>query len=295
MHSSHLFSHEDLSHIAARGISVEAVLAQIESLRQGFPDTLVHRPCTLHDGIQPIEADNVVRLTESYARAAAAERVMSFVPAAGAASRMFKPLLSFLNHPERIDQALGQTTLADNDQDGRDFRQFIGGLKHFAFHDDLQDVLSQNGLNLQFLLDHHQYQLILECLLTSQGLNYANLPKGLLKFHAYEDHQRTPFAEHLMESSLYIRSRKNAVDIDFTVPNQHVDVIRTHIDDFIRKHFEDPSHFHVSLSVQDRSTDTIAVELDNRPFRTENGQLLFRPGGHGSLLKNLASTQGDII
>jgi len=295
MQSSTIFNATDLEQISARGMTVEGLLAQLARLEQGFPFLPLQRPCTVHDGIDLIEEADVQTLTAVYTQAAGDGRVMSFVPASGAASRMFKPLLSFLNRYERIDRELVLTTVANDDADGRDLQQFADGINHFAFYRNLGHVLSQHSLDLQVLLKHGQYRIILEHLLTSKGLDYANLPKGALPFHRYIDHQRTPFHEHIVESSLFTRSYKHMTKIHFTVSKQHYNMILDHINTIISSQKQDKSIFDISLSTQNLSSDVIAVDLEDRPFLTNEGSLLFRPGGHGALIENLNSVEGDII
>jgi Domain of unknown function (DUF4301) len=169
MQPSTIFNPTDLAQISARGMTAEGVLAQLERFEQGFPFLPLQRPCTVHDGIDLIEEADVQTLTAAYTQAAADGRVMSFVPASGAASRMFKPLLSFLNRYERIDRALVLACLTNDNADGRDFQQFTDRIKHFAFYSNLESVLSQHGLDIQVFLKCGQYRSILEYLLTSKG------------------------------------------------------------------------------------------------------------------------------
>src|SRR5262249_8036669 len=140
-----------------------------------------------------------------------------------------------------------------------------------------------------------RYQDILTYLLTASGLNYANLPKGLIPFHRYADHSRTPLEEHLLEAAAYAQDQHHTARVHFTVPPEHQEVMREHIETIRHRRERSGCRYVVTFSVQKPSTDTIAVDQHNEPFRDETGQLVFRPAGHGALLENLNDVQGDII
>ena len=273
-----LFSEEDIRQIKSRGMTVEEVSRQIEVFKKGFPFARLRRPCRLDDGIIALGRDDLKRLEKVYSEAAVERQAIKFVPASGAASRMFKLLLAF------------------NDKyDRKTLLRFIRELKHFAFYDDLKSVMSRDGLNLDTLKGEDKFKLVLDYILTPRGLGLSRLPKGLIRFHRYPDHSRTPFEEHLVEAASYTRDRQGIARVHFTVSLGHEFSIKKHIKE-TRARFEKPeTRFEVTYSTQEASTDTIAVDLDNRPFRGKDGRLLFRPGGHGALLKNMIDLKGDII
>jgi len=288
---SHIFSQDERKQIEHHGMKVEEIASQIEMFKRGFAFTKLHRPCTLHDGITVIEPENYQKLFDMYAAAAAAGRVMKFVPASGAASRMFRALLAVYSRYESSDAPW----VAGEDADTQDFLQFIKEIKRFAFYDDLHAVLAVHGLDLEAHLAPETYKTVLEYFLTPQGLNYANLPKGLLKFHRYADHCRTPFEEHLVEAAAYTQDANGMARLHCTITPEHSEAAASYLEAVKSRYEAAGVRYEISFSTQKMSTDTIAVDLENRPFHDHQGQLVFRPAGHGALLANLSDLQGDII
>ncbi len=290
-----LLSEEDIKQIEARGMTREKVTSQIDTFKKGFPFARLLRPCTVGDGIRVLRKADLDRLGEAFSEAALAGRVMKFVPASGSATRMFKFLLSFHNRHELIDEKTMRTERERNDPDYAKFLQFIREIKKFAFYDDLKFVMSQDGLDVEGLMSKGEYKPILEYVLFSPGLNLAHVPKGLIKFHAYPERSRTPFEEHLVEATGYATDNDNVARVRFTVSPEHEGPIRDHLKDVLRFYEKLGVRFEIALSVQKASTDTIAVDLDNKPFRGEDGGLVFRPGGHGALLENLNALKADLV
>jgi hypothetical protein len=181
------------------------------------------------------------------------------------------------------------------DRDCQLFHQLLAKLDRLAFVDDLRRVMAQDGSSLNEVLAQGQYQVFLSYLLTPRGLNYANLPKGLIPFHRYIDHIRTPFEEHLVEAAAYTQDSSGVARIHFTVPVEHQDAIVTYLHSRLPLYERADCHFQLTFSTQKPSTDTIAVDQYNQPFHDSQGNLVFRPGGHGALLENLADLQGDLI
>src|SRR5262249_52958875 len=164
----------------------------------------------------------------------------------------------------------------------------------FAFYDDLHAVMAQHGLDLETQLDHGTYKTVLEYLLTPQGLNYANLPKGLLKFHRYADHCRTPFEEHLVEAAAYTQDANGGARLHCTIAPEHYSATFAYFEMVKNRYEATGVRYEITFSTQKMSTDTVAVDLENRLFHDRQGQLVFRPAGHGALLTNLDGLQGDI-
>ena len=247
-----LFSSDDLSQMAGLGIAPEEALRQIELFRNPPPFTRVLRPCRVGDGIRQISKMAEPWLLARFEEAARSGRVAKFVPASGAATRMFKDLLA-------------------------NRETFLENLPRFAFYEDLA------GIPADAVLEH---------LLTEK----AELPKGLLKFHRYPEGSRTPFEEHLVEAADVTRDADGVCRLHFTVSPQHQERFEQLLEE-VRRVYQAlyRCRFEVSFSYQRRSTDTIAVDPDNQPFRQEDGTLLFRPGGHGALLDNLNSLGWDLV
>lgn len=268
-----LFSPADLDQMAAMGIAPREALRQIELFRNPPPFTRVLRPCRIGDGIRTLPKEAEPWLLARFEEAVRRGRIAKFVPASGAATRMFKELLADLNDGAQGDPPAEVRKLLDN-------------LQSFAFVEDLAEVMARDGLDLA-TADRKD---ILEYLLTEKGLGYAELPKGLLEFHRYPEGPRTPLEEHLVEAADYTRDADGTCRLHFTVSPQHQERFEQLLEE-VRGQYEERfgCRFDVSFSNQQPSTDTIAVDPGNRPFRQEDGTLLFRPGGHGALIDNLAS------
>jgi len=287
-----IFTPQDITQIRERGLTPEEVLSQLERFKRGFPYAKLRRPCTLGDGIISLGEADIQRLSALYGKAALCGRSMKFVPASGAATRMFKALMAVYN---RFDQGGEDPGLCSDDPDYQAFLKCMDMIDRFAFYRDLRSVMSRDGLSLEGLLEEKRYRLILDYLLTDRGLNLATLPKGLIPFHVYPDHTRAPFEEHLVEAAAYVRDREGVANLHFTVSQEHRDAFLDHYKRTRVRYESRDTRFKVSFSIQKPSTDTIAVDVDNRPFRDSRGRLLFRPGGHGALLENLSEIGGDII
>lgn len=268
--------------ITAQGKQIETVQMQLASFKQGFPFLSLVAPATPARGIQ-VWSDSQVKDYQSYFEKRASElELVKFVPASGAASRMFKDLFSFLE--------------TDGDELDGFTQKFISQLHQFAFYQDLDALLQQQGESIASLLEKKDYKKLVASLLTDAGLGYGNLPKGLLRFHAYADENRCPAEEHLVEGIQYGVGKNNQVQIHFTVSPEHeagfISEIHRHLSKLQQ---QSEVEFKVSFSHQKKSTDTIAVDALNAPFLEEDGSLLFRPAGHGALLENLNEISADLI
>jgi hypothetical protein len=292
----HDFTEEDLSQIARHGIELDAVKAQLDRFKAPPPYLELSAPCTRGDGIRLIDPADIQGLTKAFGVEARAGRCLKFVPASGAATRMFKTLLKFLNQDEPILREPVSSAAQRGDAEAQELLKFMDGLNRFAFLEDLESVMSDRGLNLGALRREGRFTEILRCLLEETGLNYKNLPKGLLKFHDYGGESRTPFEEHLVEAVDYIADEHGNCSLHFTVSKDHLEAFRgllQTVKPAYEKRYQ--MSFRVDFSFQKTSTDTIAVDLGNQPFRDGKGRLLFRPGGHGALLDNLNHLKGDIV
>ncbi len=288
-------SDADLKQIEARGMTTEKVISQIERFKVGFPYSKLKRACTVGDGISVLHKGDLNRLGEAFSEAALAGRVMKFVPASGAATRMFKFLLSLDNQYDQMDEKAIRAEAESHDPDHREFLDFIAGIKKFAFYDDLRSAMSRDGLDAEDLISKGEYKPILEYLLYSKGLNLAHIPKGLIKFHAYPEASRTPFEEHLVEAARYTKDMNHIARVHFTVSPEHEASIRDHLEKARGLYEKSGIRLEIGFSLQKPSTDTLAVDLENRPFRGDDGRLVFRPGGHGALLENLNELRADLV
>jgi hypothetical protein len=280
-----LFAPRDLLQMDELGISPKEAARQVELFRNPPPYTRVLRPCLPGDGIRSLDESDHPRLLALFEKAARQGRAAKFVPASGAATRMFKALLAELHDEDTED--------SEESEPSPTVRTFLDNLPRFAFHDALAEVMARDGLRL----DEADPRTILDYLLTERGLGYAELPKGLLLFHRYPDDpagHRTPFDEHLVEAAALTRDDSGVCRLHFTVSPRHQPEFESRLA-AVRPWLEERynARFEVSFSEQRRSTDTIAVDPENRPFRQEDGSLLFRPGGHGSLIENLDDLARD--
>ena len=271
-----LFTSRDLRQMAAMGLAPEEAARQVELFRNPPPFTRVLRPCRLGDGIRSLPPDQHGELLAHYDRAARRGRTAKFVPASGAASRMFKDLLAFLAAPPGAEPPPAVRTFREN-------------LHRFAFFEDLIAAMLVDGIDPQAAIRDGDPRRVLGYLLTDDGLGYAECPKGLLPFHRYLEGPRTPFEEHLVEAADVTRSDDGLCLLHFTVSPEHQEDFERLLDR-VRPALEErfDCRFEVSFSSQRRATDTLAVDPGNLPFRLDDGSLLFRPGGHGALIDNLA-------
>lgn len=273
-----MLSENDLSFLQQIGISAESVSEQLTWFEKGFPHLKLIKPASVNDGIvrlSPIEIEKLVEESSMYHGS-----FSKFVPASGAATRMFKELMEY-----RTSKGCEST-----------MEQFTKSLNRFPFFDDLKRILANQGYNIDTLVDHKQFVPIIDALLEPSGLNYGSLPKGLIKFHRYDNGERTAFEEQIAEGIQYVKSDNNSVNIHFTVSPDYEKLFKT----TLSKVSQSINNKHnillnISFSQQKKSTDTVAVTEDNKLFRKNDGNLLFRPGGHGALIENLDELEHDII
>ena len=277
-----MFSPSDIEYIRSRGTTEEKIAAQIDRLRRGATALTLDRPATVGDGIVRVAEDEKPRLVALHDEAAGAGRCLKFVPASGAATRMFRDWHAAFNRGGFGSRA--------------EFEAFAESLPRYAFYEDLRAALSKAGRPAAIPAAEGEEREILDFILNERGLHYACKPKALLKFHRYGDTARTALEEHLVEAALYVKDRSGLCRMHVTVSAEHLDPVRERIER-VRGDYERRFgvHYEIGLSVQSESTDTIAVDLENRPFRARDGRLLFRPGGHGALLYNLQAIEGDIV
>lgn len=275
------FTFEDKAFMQRRGSDPERVQKQFDRFQIGFDYVRLDRAATRGDGIVCLEDEEVEELAEDYAEIIKPLKVVKFVPASGAASRMFKSLIACLHN--------------DTPETRRTVNDFLLRLHEFPFYEALHDIMQQHGHSLEHEIQKQNHRLIISYLLDEKGLNYGNLPKGLLPFHRYPNVIRTATEEHLVEAALYAQNQGQCY-LHFTVSPEHLRDFQT-LTGRVTAQYEQHYgvRYHIDFSVQLPSTDTPAAETDNTPFRDANGQLLFRPGGHGALIHNLNNLDADLI
>lgn len=281
-----MITERDKELLIRKNISTEKFEKQLQCFAEGFPFLKLAAPADTKKGIRvPSESETEKYLAawEAYAQDAAHE-IVKFVPASGAASRMFKDLFAFIDAPYEVP-----TTAFE--------KAFFTQLDKAPYRADLDKAcLNMYGDTMEKLLAAGRYKEIAKALLSSDGLNYGSLPKGLLKFHRYATSARTPMEEHLVEGALYARRKDGSVHIHFTVSPEHRRLFE-HLVETVKPTYEARYgvKYVISFSEQKPSTDTVAANPDNTPFRQEDGSLLFRPGGHGALIENLNDIPADVI
>ncbi len=280
-----MFTEQDKLLFKQKDISQETIEKQLQLFRDGIPYPEITASATVGNGILKLSEEAEDKFISFYDSFMCKNKVQKFVPASGAASRMFKDLFAFMNDED--------ATLSDEKYS--EVKRFFDNIRKFAFYDDLETVISKAGLLINDLLQHQDYKTILEFFLTDKGLNYGQLPKGVLAFHRYGDDYRTALEEHLVEGAHYA-NKNGETNIHFTVSSAHQELfeqIVANVIGMLSATFQ--SRFNIDYSTQLPATDTIAVDENNEPFRNSDGSLLFRPGGHGALIHNLNKLSGDLI
>lgn len=280
-----MLTQKDNEFLAAKGISEQQLQQQLEQFRTGFPFLKLSGAASPENGITMTDNAQQAEYQQAWTEyLEGSHKVLKFVPASGAASRMFKNLFEFLD---------GESDTPDTDF----IKKFFENIHSFAFFDALNDACVVNqGEEIDDLIEQGEYKAVVDVLLGEMGLNYGKLPKGLLQFHAYDDSIRTPLEEHLVEGALYAAGKDGKVNVHFTVSPEHRELFEDLVE---QKKGEYESKFgvkyEISFSEQKSSTDTVAATIDNEPFRNEDGTILFRPGGHGALIENLNELDADVI
>lgn len=262
-----MFTEKDLQQIARHGLAQEAVERQIENFRRGFPFLKVVRAASPGDGVLVLSQAQADTAVARYEKAEGLQ-VVKFVPASGAATRMFKELFEFVNEGKR----------------GKGIDTLIENIRKFAFWPELEAVLPKDADD-KAVVDA----------IVNRGLGYGQKPKGLVTFHAYSEDARKAVEEHLVEGAVYAAAG-GVAKIHFTVSPEHMAGFESLLAEkvpFYEKRFG--IRYDISFSVQKPSTDTIAVNPDNTPFRQDDGTLLFRPAGHGALIENLNEIDAELI
>ena len=282
-----LFNDNDKHFFNEKGITETTILNQIEQFKKGIPFLKLSASAIIPDGIKQFDNEKQLMMCLLFDELSETTKVLKFVPASGAASRMFKDMFSLREKclKNKSDEN-AQTNVA----------VFFNKLPHYAFFKDLKKKLTDDRIDLEKCISESDYLTISEYLLTEKGLNYANTPKALIKFHNYDSFDRAAIEEHFVEAALYCTNQNNEANLHFTISPEHEH-------NFISLINKEIAHYHnlfkvkfnISYSFQKPSTDTIAVDMDNNPFRESDGSLLFRPGGHGALIENLNDCKEQLI
>lgn len=277
---------EDLVQIKSHHLTEEKLKNDLLKFEEGFSNLNILRPATKNDGIISLNQEQLNQYINCFENSSMSR--CKFVPASGAASRMFKDLHHLVNNYDitlSLDENLKSINLTH-------CRDFLNQLRHLAF---ATHVLEKTKLNQQDLdTDQGKIEFI-QYILSEDGLDYSNTPKALIPFHRYSNKSLSAFEEHLLEAKAYA-ALDNKADVHFTISKDHQEKFDQKLQE-VKTAIENETQltFNVNFSYQSPSTDTVAINLDHSLYRNTNGKLLFRPAGHGALIKNLNQLTADII
>jgi len=281
------FNDNDKHLFKEKGITEKSILNQIEIFKKGIPFLRLSASALIDNGIKKFDKEKQIELCRLFDKSSKSISILKFVPASGAASRMFKDMFTLKDkcakgiYDEASEKAVGD---------------FFKRITHFAFFNDLKKVMTDDGIDIEKCISDNDYITTSDYILSEKGLNYANTPKGLIKFHDYGNFVRASVEEHLVEAALYCRNKENQADLHFTISPEHKKSFISLIEKVITNYSNlFKMKFNISYSIQKPSTDTIAVDLNNIPFRDNNGSILFRPAGHGALIENLNDCKEEIV
>ncbi len=282
-----IFSKEDVEQIKAQGLTIKEAEEQVDNFINGFKPMHLKKAATIGDGINSFSKKEIKGFVSLYKNEKNNIKVMKFVPASGAATRMMKDLYSFVDEYKDEKRTPFHTFPL--------VKKLIENIKDFAFYPALEEKMKADKLSVEKCLEKKDYKTIVEYILTEKGLDYGKYPKAWIIFHKNNGDAITPFEEHLMEAAQYCNSNGEA-KIEFSILKEHAKgfkALRDKLVPLYEKQYK--IKYDIGFSFQQHSTDTIAVDMDNKPFHTKEGKLLFRPAGHGALIENLNKLNSDVV
>ncbi len=275
------FSKKDLEQIEGHNLNLAQIERQLENFKKGFPYVSLEKPALIGDGILQVEESKAVDYINAFEDYASNASLVKFVPASGAATRMFKDLYDFKSSFDSSKNSL---------EDFPSAKEVIDNIKHFAFYESLLPF------GVEKALEEKDYLRVVELILEESGLSYGQSPKATIVFHKYDDEVRTSFEEHLVEAAKYCVNNKREVKLHFTISENHKERFSDLLERVRQKYEERFScKYYIEFSEQKSSTDTVAVYLDNSLVRDNEGNIVFRPAGHGALIENLNEINADIV
>ncbi len=286
-------SDDDFISLASHGISIETAARQLAIFREGIIKADLDRPAVINDGILFLDKKEHSFYVDVFEKNKHLYKLKKFVPASGAASRMFKFLVEFRNefgfdfNKETINAYI-------NRKEAQELKVFFAGMEKFPFYGEVIALLKRQNAKYDDLEPDMKHHLFVNAMLAQNAFDFCNKPKGILPFHKYSSHTAVPVEEHLHEGASYAASN-NQSHIHFTVSEPHRPLFEKAIE-LVKAGIEANTNntIHINFSYQDQSTDSISVDENNNPVHVE-GQLAFRPGGHGALINNLDKLDADII
>lgn len=287
-----MYTKEDLKNFKHRDIKAGQVDKQLANFEKGFDYVCLSEPATAGNGIRRISPEEELPLLVSYQEACKTSDIIKMVPASGSASRMFKDLFTFMDEYKGTQEEFLEFV---QDKKTGSIYNFFEKMDELPFYNRLSSVMWADGKDIQKMLLKREYTEVLKYILSKKGLNYGNTPKGLVDFHIYRDFVRTAFDEHIVEGALYCNCG-NAAKLHFTVSEEYMNPFNTRLKK-VTKVFEKMFNvkYNVTFSVQKPSTDTVSIDNEGNILRDSDGNIVFRPGGHGALIYNLNELKADIV
>ncbi|MDO6595535.1 DUF4301 family protein [Oceanihabitans sp. 2_MG-2023] len=286
------FTEKDKLQIASKNLTLEKVNAQIQLFKNGIPFVNLKDAANIGNGILKLSETEKKKAIQFFEDKRNQKSILKFVPASGAATRMFKFLFQFIKEYDVNKESVNSYI---NRNKATELSLFLVGVEKFPFYGQVLDKVKSLISNFNSLTQDEKKLEFIKTMLEPEKLNYGFYPKGLLPFHQYKDHVSTAFEEHLFESALYASSN-NEADLHFTISEKHKNIFDAEfkrVEEIVKA--KTKTKFNISFSYQCQSTDTVAVTPKNDAFREDNGDLLFRPSGHGALLNNLNKLDADVI
>lgn len=272
---------QDINLLRHEGIEPTTAQQQLQQLTNGLPWLKVEKAATTPHEILCLDKNQQEILIKEYEEVLKQNslRIVKFVPASGAASRMFKAIISWLNTPDKTMNP--------------EVENVCNNIKKFAFYNPLNKLCQEKyQKDIPTLFAEQLHRKVLELLLLAKGINLSNQPKGVLPFHCYDNNIiRTPIEEHIVETLAYATPNKGIGQLHLTISKEHEDLFQN----IVKQSATSYPNIHVTFSYQKNSTNTLALDENGQPFRKSNGELLLRPGGHGALIENLSDIDGDIV
>jgi hypothetical protein len=287
-----IFTENDIRQITSKGLNEDKIESQLNLFKSGLPYINLTEAAIVKNGIKKLEDKEKKECIEFYESQQDSLSILKFVPASGAATRMFKSLFNFIESYNPEKESINSFI---NRKKESELSIFLVGIEKLPFYDIITEKLIELYPEFNKFSNDKKNYLFIKTMLDQDKLNYGFYPKGLLPFHKYKDHIATAFEEHLFEAAIYASSN-NKANLHFTISEKYNHIFDSEferIENIVER--KTNTKFNISFSYQKESTDTIAVNHNNEPFREDDGSLYFRPSGHGALLQNLNDLNADII
>ena len=272
-----------------KDISEQEVERQLDTFKNGIPYVNIIDFAKVGNGILKLSGEKKEAFSETYDKSNV--KVVKFTPASGAATRMFKAVHAFLKETEIKEDTISKH-LKQNKYSA--VKRLAEGIEQLPFYKDAKQYAIETYDNFSKHTELEQKTLIIDAIVDPDGLGYSKFPKGLIPFHQYNGKTLNPFEEHLDEAKEYAKKEEKAY-LNFSISEDHESKFKENLEQYLKSYKHSDTNFHVDFSYQKAKTDTIAVNIDNTPYRDKNNNLFFRPGGHGALIFNLNEIDADLI